>query len=208
MRKSSYTLLCNFRATSLGLWVICYQISSHFLTGGLLVVLLMLLTGWVLAIIMLAPLGCWFYLVESGGHQPQNLDWIEQMTGPHLPGCLDCWFMASGIHTWSVSCIDSNIRSGRARASVLDSEGSQILPEDLGPGEPVSGLRPLKSNRKGVLARLWSRVDMLLIQRCFSGIKKDYEFVKVRQKTPILEAKWSVLARLWSRVDMLLIRRC
>ena len=142
VRYSSYTVLCNFRATSLGLWVICYQISSHFLTGGLLVMLLMLLAGWVLLIIILAPLGCWFYLVESGGHQPQNLNWIKQMTGPHLPGCLDCWFMASGIHTWSVSCIDSNIRSGRARASVLDSEGSQILPEDLGPGEPVSGLRP------------------------------------------------------------------
>ena len=28
--------------------------------------------------------------------------------------------------------------------SVPDSEGSQLLPEDLGPGEPVSGLRPLK----------------------------------------------------------------
>ena len=26
--------------------------------------------------------------------------------------------------------------------SVPDSEGSQLLPEDLGPGEPVSGLRP------------------------------------------------------------------
>ena len=26
--------------------------------------------------------------------------------------------------------------------SVADSEGSQLLPEDLGPGEPVSGLRP------------------------------------------------------------------
>ena len=27
---------------------------------------------------------------------------------------------------------------------VPDSEGSQLLPEDLGSGEPVSGLRPLK----------------------------------------------------------------
>ena len=33
-------------------------------------------------------------------------------------------------------------RKGRARASVPDSEGSQLLPEDLGSGEPVSGLRP------------------------------------------------------------------
>ena len=104
--------------------------------------LLLLLAGWGLLIIILAPLGCWFYLVESGGQQPQNLNWIEQMTGPNLPECLDCWDLAFGMHTWSVGFSDGCIKSGRARVSVLDSEGSQLLPKDLGPGEPVSGLRP------------------------------------------------------------------
>ena len=107
-----------------------------------MVILSLLLAGQGLLIIILAPLGCWFYLVESGGHQPQNLNWIEQMTGPNLPECLDCWSMAYGIHTWSVGFIDGSIKSGRACASVLDSEESQLLPEDLGPGDPVSRLRP------------------------------------------------------------------
>ena len=30
---------------------------------------------------------------------------------------------------------------------MLDSEGSHLLPDDLGPGEPVSGLRPLINGR-------------------------------------------------------------
>ena len=35
--------------------------------------------------------------------------------------------------------------------SVPDSEGSHLLPDDLGPGEPVSGLRPLN---KGYIVEL------------------------------------------------------
>ena len=71
----------------------------------------LLLAGQGLLIIILAPLGCWFYLVESGGQQPQNLNWIEQMTGPNLPECLDCWFMANGIHAQSVVSLVARSRA-------------------------------------------------------------------------------------------------
>ena len=38
--------------------------------------------------------------------------------------------------------------------SVPDREGSQLLPEDLGPGEPVSRLRPKKIKRKVLRAEV------------------------------------------------------
>ena len=76
--------MCTFRATILLLdwWAFCITIvASGFFR---------------LFHHYLAPLGCWFYLVESGGHPPQNLSWIKQMTGPHLPGCLGCWVLVIG----------------------------------------------------------------------------------------------------------------
>ena len=90
----------------------------------------------------LGPLGCWFYLVESGGQPPQNLNWIKQMTGPHLPGCLGCWVLVIWNNLREQGVVISIAKRVGHALSVPDSEGSHLLPEDLGSGEPVSGLRP------------------------------------------------------------------
>ena len=86
--------------------------------------------------------GYWFYLGESGGQPPQNLNWIKQMTGPHLPGYMGCFVLVIGENFGKFGIVIFFAKRVGHALSVPDSEGRHLLPEDLGSGEPVSGLRP------------------------------------------------------------------
>jgi len=117
----------------------------------------------------LAPLGCWFYLVESGGQPPQNLSWIKQMTGPHLPGCLGCWVLVIGNNLGESGAVISIAeRVGHARVCPT-ARGANFSPRTWDQGSLCPGFGPNKKNL------IWTELTERL---CSLSVKKVYSFQK------------------------------